>query len=388
MDTSTRFNYLLQQYIERKASDAEIAELESMLDGSSADSYISSLWEEALQHESVFDQSVSSSMYERINSQISQTPGRKNVIVRLLTASAAAVVLLSIGLLWLHQKNPGKAFPDNKGILSSAKTLPPPGTDKARLRLNDGTVIALDSVASKEIVVGGRPVAYNKTGIIVFSASSEKETEPSFTTLTTPKGGQYQLVLSDGTRVWMNAASSLRFPSFFTGKSREVALTGEAYFEVAKDAQKPFCVTMNGVRINVLGTHFNAMAYPDEDAIKTTLLEGRVTIEQNGRQLIMAPGQQVVAQENKPLVLIQNINTDMVMAWKNGFFQFERAGIQQILRQVERWYDVEITYNGKANDRVFGGRISRTSSIQDVLKVLDISEVKFSVEGKKITITN
>jgi ferric-dicitrate binding protein FerR (iron transport regulator) len=208
----------------------------------------------------------------------------------------------------------------------------------------------------------------------------------SYNTLSTPRGGQYQLVLPDGSKVWLNASSSIHFPTAFAGHERNVELTGEAYFEIAKNKQKPFHVNVNGMQVEVLGTHFNVNAYGDEGAIKTSLLEGSVKIKKGNISGLLKPGQQGVLKKNSTDLEIKNADMNEAIAWKNGLFEFDGADIKSIMREIGRWYDVDVVYAGKVPDRRFEGKISRDAQLSDVLKILALSNVKFSVEGKKIIV--
>jgi ferric-dicitrate binding protein FerR (iron transport regulator) len=194
------------------------------------------------------------------------------------------------------------------------------------------------------------------------------------------------MVLPDGSKVWLNAESSLRFPTAFTGNQREVTLTGEAYFEVAKNKEKPFRVEVDGMSINVLGTHFNVNAYLDENNIRTSLLEGSVKIIKGNLSELLKPGYQAVLNKKQDKIRITDADMDGVMAWKNGLFQFDGADINTIMHEIGRWYNVEIVYSGKVPARTFEGKISRNAELSEVLRILELSKVKFSVVGRKIIV--
>ena len=217
-------------------------------------------------------------------------------------------------------------------------------------------------------------------------ASFIRDTVISYNTVSTPRGGQYQIVLSDGSKVWLNAASSIRFPTAFSGSLREVELTGEAYFEVAKNKEKPFQVKVRDMKIAVLGTHFNVKAYEDEAETKTSLLEGSVKIIQGKEAGLLKPGQQAVINFKDDKVKIATADMVEVIAWKNGLFRFEGANIETIMREIGRWYDVEIVYAGKVPMRRFEGKINRNAGLSEVLRILELSNVKFSIAGKKIIV--
>ncbi len=262
-----------------------------------------------------------------------------------------------------------------------------PGGNKAILMLADGSIINLDS-AHKGIIAKDGNAAITKTndGRIVYNEINTAQTKATFNVLSTPRGGQYQLTLPDGTKVWLNAESSIRYPTTFIGKERNVEITGEAYFEVTKNASMPFNVKVNDMTVKVLGTHFNINAYNNEPDIKTTLLEGSIKIGNNNDSAILKPGQQAQISKMAPLKIFNNIDIDEVMAWKNGFIAFKSADIKTIMRQLSRWYDVDIVYNGNISERKFTGEIPRDENLSEVLKILQASNIHFKIENKKLIV--
>jgi len=265
-----------------------------------------------------------------------------------------------------------------------------PGNDKAILQLADGSSIVLDSTGNGKISNQGGTAVNKQDGIVLYnSLPMNNAATVAYNILRTPKGGQYQLQLPDGSKVWLNAQSSLRFPTAFTGNERVVELTGEAYFEVAKNKEKPFkVITPREGQVEVLGTHFNINAYADEEVMKTTLLEGKVklTALDNGESALLNPGEQSSLSQSSHLSQPIPVQTEEVVAWKNGLFRFEDASIASIMRQIARWYDVEIVYEGKI-DKEFIGTIPRQVPVSTVLKILESTGwVHFTIEGKKITV--
>ena len=215
---------------------------------------------------------------------------------------------------------------------------------------------------------------------------------PVYNTITTANGNQYQLILSDGSRVWLNAASSIRFPTSFSGYERKVEITGEAYFEVAKNAAKPFKVDFKNKagekdEIEVLGTHFNVNTYTDEPEMKTTLLEGSVKITAANKMQMLAPGQQARLTING-IELKKNVDLDQVMAWKNGYFLFDNTDIYTLMRQISRWYNIEVIYEPNVKNDVFFGEIERKAELNEVLKILEVGDLHFKLNGHKLTVTN
>jgi len=222
----------------------------------------------------------------------------------------------------------------------------------------------------------------------VYSLEDNSSALPlSYNMLVTPRRGQYQLVLPDGSKVWLNAASSIRYPVAFIGNERRVQITGEAYFEVTHNATMPFIVEKGDMRVEVLGTHFNVNAYNDESAIKTTLLEGKVKIV-NRQSAILKPGQQAILTAGSRLTILDKTDVEDVVAWKNGLFHFESSEIKTVMRQIARWYDVDVVYERTTvnNDPMFV-EISRNTRLSDVLKALEESgSAKFSIQGKTIIV--
>ncbi len=299
----------------------------------------------------------------------------------------AAVIILFIGAAsayWVLNKNDGKqkAIAQNKKLDAIL-----PGGNRAVLTTSDGSTILLDSIQNGTIANKGAAKISKQGGMLIYNlSSSNPDAAVIYNTLSTPKGGQYQVILSDGSKVWLNAASSLRFPSAFHGRERVVELTGEAYFEVAKNKEKSFQVRAADMKVNVLGTHFNINAYPDESGIRTSLLEGSVRITTGNSGGILKPGQQAVLNNKESGIVIANANLDEVMAWKNGLFQFDGADITSIMREIGRWYNVEIVYEGKVSTRHFEGKISRSARLSDVLQILELSNVKFKMVGNNIIV--
>jgi transmembrane sensor len=305
---------------------------------------------------------------------------------------AASVLILLGGAYFIFDKkmnNTGKEDGSKQFTLlidKPAQILP--GGNRAVLTTDDGHTIILDSAQNGMLTEQGNARVKKQDGLLTYNSavSANGDEIISFNTLSTPRGGQYQLVLSDGSKVWLNAASSIRFPTTFEGKLRQVELTGEAYFEVAKNKEKPFEVKVGSMKIAVLGTHFNVNAYADEKEIKTSLLEGSVQIIQGNVTGLLKPGQQATMKAKEEKVEIANVDLVEIMAWKNGLFRFEGADITTIMRQIGRWYDVEIVYAGKVSDRRFIGKINRNVALSEVLKILELSNVKFSIAGKRIIV--
>jgi len=255
-----------------------------------------------------------------------------------------------------------------------------PGKTGAILTLSDGSKIVLDSVGNGLLANQNNTAVSKKNGGLVYKAGSGAQVV--YNTMTTPRARQYNLELSDGTKVWLNASSSITFPTSFAANERKVTLTGEAYFEVTKDKKRPFRVSVNDMQVNVLGTHFNINAYDDEATVNTTLLEGSVLLAEKDKKVLLKPGQQAQKQKAGAIVVNDNVNIEEVMGWKNGVFYFENASLQKVLRQLSRWYDVDVVYEKGIPSRMFEGEIQRNLQLSQVLKILEKNKVHFKIDGK------
>lgn len=301
------------------------------------------------------------------------------------SAAAAVLLLLAGGAYWLSSKPTPEVpvavapAPANRLVNDVA-----PGQEGAILTLSTGETIVLDNAVNGALAQEGATEVIKQNGQIVYKGK-DAAAAVVYNTMTTPRGRQYSLLLADGTRVWLNAASSITYPTAFTGKERKVDVTGEVYFEVVHNAGMPFVVQKDGVRVQVLGTHFNVNSYNEESSLNVTLLEGAVRVVSGIHRSDIRPGQQAQVREGS-LQLVNNVNLEEVMAWKNGTFRFGGTGIETIMRQLSRWYDVEVVYNKKI-DEIFYAEIPRNTPLSDVLKALALTgEVRFAIEGKKIIV--
>lgn len=302
-------------------------------------------------------------------------------------AAAAILILVGVGIYNLFQPGKLKRLSTPVRMANDAA----PGGNKAILTLADGSTVSLTDAANGKIGdQQGVDLRKAKTGQLVYTSAGAAAVT-AFNTIATPKGGQYQVVLSDGTRVWLNAASSLKYPLDFSGNDRKVELSGEAYFEVAKNKAKPFKVRTAREEVTVLGTHFNINAYADEPATRTALLEGSVKVDQlNSEQSVtIKPGEAaLVAGGAAPKIKVSTIDPDEVLAWQKGYFMFDAEPLESILRKIARWYDVEITYQSTASSqKQFSGTISKYSNASQVLRKLELTEsVHFKIEGRNIIV--
>jgi hypothetical protein len=302
----------------------------------------------------------------------------------------AASILFIFGISWggykYYQGNNQEIVAN--GARSKEKSDAAPGTDKAYLKLANGDSILLTQTGDGMLTSQGGSQVSKQGGLLSYNMNgSAKSGEVVYNTLNIPRGGKFQLILADGTKVWMNAASSLRFPTAFVGRDRRVVLTGEAYFEVAKNKALPFIVEANGMEVKVLGTHFNVGAYQDESAIKTTLVEGSVHVRKDKQQVLLSPGKQSTLTKATGAMHVENANLDEALAWKNELFVFKNSDIKSVMRQLSRWYDIDVIFKGEVNTKL-NGMISRNTNLSGVIKLLQLSGgAQFKINGNLITVS-
>lgn len=297
-------------------------------------------------------------------------------------AAAAAVLLFAALGWWLLKPSPSKSPVTAIAINENDR---PPGGNKAVLTLGNGQRIVLDSASNGTLFAqGGISAVKLDSGSLAYNTGADVG-DIQLHTLSTPVGGQFRIMLADGTAVWLNAASSLRFPSAFSAAERAVEITGEAYFEVAKDATRPFKVSFNGNAVEVLGTHFNVMAYPDESKSRVTLLEGSVAVSNASGRKLLKPGMQAVVGGT---ITTRQANVEEAVAWKNGLFIFDNEDIHSIMRKLARWYDVRSVYAGDMPGLTFSGTISRYGNVSGVLDMLEMTEsVRFELKSGTIQVS-
>lgn len=303
---------------------------------------------------------------------------------------AAAILFCIVGTVVMMSIF-GKKESEPVTKISSEKSLDKimPGSNKATLTLNNGTTITLDDAESGTLTQQGNiRVTKAKNGQLVYTVL--KTELPSkiieYNTVATPRGGQYQVNLPDGSKVWLNAASSIRFPTSFISSQRNVTITGEVYFEVAHSSRQPFIVSVGETTVEVLGTHFNIMAYNNENIMKTTLLEGAVKITDKDRSGLLQPGQQM--QLNASIFnLEKNADVEAELAWRNGLFYFKDADIKAVMRQVERWYNISVKYEGNLPEKQFNGKVPRNVNLSELMEILSFyDDMKCTIDGDVITI--
>lgn len=380
-----RWKYLLEQLYLQQITPAEKAELEQALrDGPPAEQVEAYLEELMAAH---IPQAASvpdaDALFDHITSRLPKPAViRRGNFRRWRLAAAVLLLLAGSALVWKLTMKPRPAYTAPVAIV-------PPGTNKAVLTLADGTQVTLDSAGRQTLQQEGASISQDN-GLLSYQPTSKDVNQTTYNVLTTPKGGQFRLVLPDKSIVWLNAASSIRYPVAFNGKERVVTVTGEAYFEVAPAAGQPFKVGIpGGSTIEVLGTAFNVHAYADEPHYLTTLVEGKVQVRNTGNPVVLQPGQQAnTANGGISVATLPAFRLNQAIAWKNGIFDFEQMDLETVMQQVARWYDVEVIYDGKPPHRKFGGQLSRNLPLQDVVEAIKSMKVNIKIlEGRKIQIS-
>ncbi|MEZ2443858.1 FecR family protein [Chitinophaga sp. RCC_12] len=379
---NTRLRYLLSRYAGKTITQAEQSELSDFLNAADNQTQLELLIEEAWIQSGEEDEMFFPSP------QLNQVPARQPLKWVYWQRWAAAVLLLIVAtsiLLLVTKTRKADKLP--AVVTENIKKDVKPGGTKAMLTLANGNVIALDSSLKGTLAKQGNVNLHVSPGMLKYDQNKQTAANSiAYNILKTPKGGQYQLELPDGSKVWLNAASSLKFPTAFVGKERRVELNGEAYFEVARNASQPFFVSVNNASIAVLGTSFNVMAYADEAAMRTTLLEGAVKVSQANASSVLKPGEQSLLEPNGKMKVIENADVSLAVAWKNGLTSFKSADIKTIMRQVERWYDVEVVYSGAIPVRSFTGDIPRDANLSELLRLLEISRIHFKMEQRRLIV--
>ena len=312
-----------------------------------------------------------------------------NFTQKIMRAAAIIIGISLIGAVYLLFFNKPKQETVASQYQKFKSDVAPPANTKAVLTLADGSRISLDSISNGTLAVQGKMnVVKQADGLIVYQGAAAKTI--GYNTLTVPKGSKpMKLLLVDGSQVWLNVASSITYPTAFTGKERRVKINGEAYFEVAKNPGMPFYVTHQDVNVKVLGTHFNVNTYDDEKEIKITLLEGAVHVSKGNENSVLKPGQQAEVNNSSSdagIKVLNDVNEEEVMAWKNGRFYFNGADIKTIMRQIEKWYNVDVEFHSDIKYS-FVANISRTKNVSELLNILQLTDlVHFEINGNKIIV--
>jgi len=404
-----RLQYLLEMWMDRLASPEEARELAARLEEHREDGAVPELLVQLIEQTETDEVLPMEDRERRLSaileidktiSDYKKTNGRKAIrpmkrpnhplrisFRRWGWVAASVLILLAEGAVVMLAINANRKEQHAQAAIQDIA----PGSNKAILTLGNGATIRLDSAGSQLIQQGD--VTVRQTGAQLTYDVQGSNAGLTYNTLTTPRGGQFRVQLPDGTLVWLNAASSLRYPTAFAGKERTVEISGEAYFEVAAAAGRPFMVKIGETAaVEVLGTSFNVNAYPDETGIHTTLLKGavRVATLHTGAHALLQPGQQAQIAGSQPeagIKIISNANISQIMAWKNGLFNFENAGLQEVMRQLARWYDLQVVYENGVPDMYFEGEMSREMSLSQVLAGLQQTGVRFRIEeGRRLVV--
>ena len=387
------FNELISRYISGEITSSEKLTLLEMLDKQeNLDSLDLIMRDNLAKAENDFateEQTLEfvNKLNTRITSKTIKLELKESKIFKLKNWIVAATLVVAVGLGATYIANNDQDQDEQMAMVEKEVTSEiTPAVSGAILTLADGSQIVLDSLGNGQIAQQSNTTVSNKDGKLIYN--SQKGASTVYNTMTTPKAQKYTLQLADGTKVWLNASSSIKFPTTFSGNTREVSITGEAYFEVSPDKKRPFIVESRGMEIEVLGTHFNVNAYDDEDMIRTTLLEGSVVITQSKKSKKLYPGQQAVVNNIGDISLDKNVNLSQVMSWKNGLFYFENSSLQEVMRELSRWYDVDVVYNDRIPNRNFEGEIQRNLKLSEVLRILELNKVNFKLEGRTVLISN
>ncbi len=383
----------LQQWVEKDPRHAGwLARLQDK-------EYISVLQRQYIQSQQIAAQELDIFLQNRKTETPVMPIGRTSFLPKWGWAAAVIIFTLGIGMYQkLKVKNENVKVADTGPFKNDIA----PGKNGAVLTLADGSQIVLDSLNDGIIASQTGSQAVIRNGKLIYDLTGEKTADAVYNTMSTPKGRQFSLVLPDGTKVWLNAASSIRYPTVFAGAERQVFLTGEAYFEVAGNTRMPFRVNANNkANVKVLGTQFNVNAYENEESLNTTLLEGAVAVDLSfdsssqssvSRPVVLKPGQQAVAmvagKAQTGIRVVNNADISKVMAWKNGLFDFNGLSFEEIMRQLERWYNIEVVYeNNKVPDKRLGGKMTRGVSLNDLLKQLGKMGVHYKLEDRTLTVS-
>jgi len=380
MISQERLKYLIEVCNSQQASPVELEELDHWYASFEQDQDLTSRLN--ADEKTALEQKLLGKINSRLDVPVYQLKWRYFAV------AAAVLIMISAGIGFYRSYTSNNEAP----VYAKHKNDIAPGKNKAMLTLADGSVIDLSEQANG-ILASQQQTKIVKTadGTLKYEGGSSANNENAgggLNTITIPRGGQYQIILPDGSKVWLNSSSSLKYPAVFLGNKREVELSGEAYFEIAHDKAKPFIVRSAGQFVKVLGTHFNINSYPDKSPAKTTLLEGSIALSENaaGPARKMTPGQQAVLTPSG--FQIAAVDTEESIAWKNGYFLFKNTDLKTLLAQLERWYDVDIIYDAHAEKR-FYGKISRDVKLSSVLNMLEVtSNIKFRIEGRSVILKN
>lgn len=384
--STEHYEKLLQKYLDGQCNRAETEELYTWLQSSPSHRSLLNTMQREFEQTMNERHEIPAELSDRIENRLLQSITQKKIVkLRYWRQAVAAAVILLLAGTWFLKTS--EKTPPLASTQSVNKNSIAPGTNKAILTLANGDTITLDN-AGNQVIKQGKTLVHQQNGQLQYAAQGSGDAVV-YNTLTVPRGGQFNIVLPDGSHVWLNAASSLKYPTAFNGTQRMVEIQGEGYFEVAQNSKQPFFVKVNNMEVQVLGTSFDVMAYSDEKSVNTTLAEGAVNVQHESNQQRLKPGQQAVLDPVTGALTVRPADVQQVIAWKTGFFEFDNAPLTDIMRQLSRWYDIDVSYNNQAIDsRLFGGRISRNLPLSDILHMLEANGPKFLLTGRKLIVTS
>ena len=387
-----KFAILLRKYLDNSANALERIELAKLAKEVNQDSFLAFLeeiWESPAETDLVLEPKESEKILQSIlhgkPEPKARTINLKPIMIR-FAAAAAILLLITTGILSLRKN---KMAGDRD--IAAQYILPEdvmPGGNKALLTLPDGSQIVLDDTREGLIHEQfGIKVIKMDNGQLVYERPEGEPAEVAYNTISTPRGGMFNLILPDGSTVTLNANSRIRFPMIFASEKREVEIEGEVYFDVAQNKNWPFMVKINDIEIEVLGTSFNVMGYSDESAVRTTLIEGLVKVSTRTQNATLSPGQQSAIDLEGTISVIENADIADIISWKEGWFKFSRSSIEEIMRQISRWYDLDVVYEGNMPLRTYTGIVSRSSNLSKVLLMMEKAGITFRIQEETIYVT-
>ena len=380
MKDSKHIKLLFERYLNNHASREETAELFQYFQDTNNKEALEQMIENQLESrdkEELIDKMILDRVFGKIDLDTEPQNIKSPTWYKITGVAAAIILIISISYLFLNRST----YNDHTA------TIIEPGRDKATLVLSSGKTIVLEDVANGKLTEElGTTIEKTEKGGINYKIEGNTDVRIAMNLLNVPKGGQFQITLSDGTKVWLNSNSSLKYPSAFSTSERRVELTGEAYFEVSKNKQKPFIVETSLQKVEVLGTKFNINAYDDESSTQTSLAEGSVRVSCKNNTTLLKPGQQSTLTDQN--IAVRSINLDQVLDWKNGDFNFSNNNLKEIMRKISRWYNIEVIFEGPISQETYVAQISRKKRLNDVLRALQLSgSIKYSIRNNKLYIS-
>jgi len=377
---SKHIKLLFERYLNNHASREETAELFQYFQDTNNKEALEQMIENQLESrdkEELIDKMILDRVFGKIDLDTEPQNFKSPTWYKTTGVAAAIILIISISYLFLNRST----YNDHTA------TIIEPGRDKATLVLSSGKTIVLEDVANGKLTEElGTTIEKTEKGGINYKIEGNTDVRIAMNLLNVPKGGQFQITLSDGTKVWLNSNSSLKYPSAFSTSERRVELTGEAYFEVSKNKQKPFIVETSLQKVEVLGTKFNINAYDDESSTQTSLAEGSVRVSCKNNTTLLKPGQQFTLTDQN--IAVRTINLDQVLDWKNGDFNFSNNNLKEIMRKISRWYNIEVIFEGPISQETYVAQISRKKRLNDVLRALQLSgSIKYNIRNNKLYIS-